>query len=178
MFLLLPGTDLAVKRPVRIAIGVGPDGEVGRGDGSCRFLSLEVAHRALAVHLDAVRAVDESIEDRVGDRGLADQLVPVFDFELTGDDRGLSVLSILDELEEIAAFGVVESGESEVVQNEQIGLGEPLEQLGIRTGASCNEEVLQHARNAEVKGRVSLTTRLMSQGAGDPGLAQACWARD
>ncbi|MBB4383660.1 hypothetical protein GGD61_008365 [Bradyrhizobium sp. SBR1B] len=63
---------------------------------------------AVAAKLDAVGIVDEAIEDGVGDGWVADEVVPVIDGDLTGDEGRAAGVSVLDDLEEIAALLVAE----------------------------------------------------------------------
>jgi hypothetical protein len=63
---------------------------------------------ALSLEFDAVGVVDEAIEDCVGDGGISDNFVPVINGQLAGDDDRTSFISVLDDLEQIAALiGVV-----------------------------------------------------------------------
>jgi len=43
------------------------------------------AHR-LAFEFDSIRVVNQPIQDRVGDRGVGDDLVPLVDRKLAGDE--------------------------------------------------------------------------------------------
>jgi hypothetical protein len=50
--------------------------------------------------------VNQAIEDRIGERGIVAISVPLLDVELTGDDRGGSVLAIIEDFREVT-FGLV-----------------------------------------------------------------------
>ena len=58
--------------------------------------------RVFAMELDPVRVVDDPVEDGVGQRGVADDLVPVVDRHLAGDDQRAGAVAILDDLQQIA----------------------------------------------------------------------------
>ena len=60
--------------------------------------------QALSLEVDAVGVVDESVEDGVGDGGIADELVPAIDGQLAGHDDRSRLVSILDDFEEVAAL--------------------------------------------------------------------------
>ncbi len=47
----------------------------------------------LSIEIDAIGVMDEAIEDGVGQCGVADELVPVIDGELAGDESGGRVCS-------------------------------------------------------------------------------------
>ena len=53
--------------------------------GGLRFL-----RTALSAHLDAVGVVNQTVEDAVGDGGIADLLVPARDRQLGSEDGGAS----------------------------------------------------------------------------------------
>ncbi len=53
-----------------------------------------------------MRVMHEPIENRIAKRGVADQIVPVIDGNLTGDQRGASVGSIFDDFQHVAAFAM------------------------------------------------------------------------
>ena len=48
--------------------------------------------------------MDETVENGVGDGGIGDDLVPVLDRQLAGDDGRAAIMSIVDDLEEVAAL--------------------------------------------------------------------------
>jgi hypothetical protein len=54
--------------------------------------------------LETIRVVDEAIEDRICEGGLADKVVPGFDRELAGDQCRGAAMPILDDLHEIASL--------------------------------------------------------------------------
>src|SRR5258708_38781757 len=93
--------------------------------------------KALSFEFNAVGVVDEAIEDCVGDGGVADDFVPAIDGQLAGDDDRTSFISVLDDLEQVAALIGVERLRSPVVQNEQIETSDSAQHLGITSiGAS------------------------------------------
>ena len=51
--------------------------------------------------------MDETIEDGIGQGRHADHIVPAVDRHLAGEEDGASVVTILDDLEEIAACSAV-----------------------------------------------------------------------
>ncbi len=73
----------------------------------------------------------EAVEDRVRKGGVADQVVPVLDGELAGDERGAAAVAILQDFEEVAPLEVAERREAPIIKQEQVGLGEGGEQLRV-----------------------------------------------
>ena len=72
---------------------------------------------AFSFEFDAVGVVDEAIEDCVGDSGISDNFVPAIDGQLAGDDDRTGFISVLDDLEQIAALIGVERLRSPVIKN-------------------------------------------------------------
>ena len=73
--------------------------------------------------------VDEPIQDGVGECGVSHDRVPVLDGQLAGDEGGASAVAVFEDLEEITALGVGEWSEAEVIEDEELGLGQAVEEL-------------------------------------------------
>ena len=50
--------------------------------------------------------MNETIQDGVGNRRISDVVVPVFDGELAGNQGGAAAMTIFNDLQEVASFGV------------------------------------------------------------------------
>ena len=50
--------------------------------------------------------MNESIEDGIGDGGIADVLMPVFDRKLTAENGGAGAVAVFDHLREVTSFRV------------------------------------------------------------------------
>jgi hypothetical protein len=59
----------------------------------------------VAGEIDAVRVVDDAIQDRVGVSGLTDQLMPFVHGDLAGDDSRLAALAFFEDFEEVVTSG-------------------------------------------------------------------------
>ena len=57
--------------------------------------------------------MDEPIEDGVRDGGVGDDLVPIFDRHLAGDDGRSALVAIIDDFEEIATLPCIVGGVGE-----------------------------------------------------------------
>src|ERR1700730_4199612 len=86
---------------------------------------------ALSFEVDAVCVVDEALEYGVGDGGISDNFVPAVDGQLAGDDDRTSLISVLDDLEQIAALIGVERLWPPVIKNEQIETSDSAQHLGV-----------------------------------------------
>ena len=65
------------------------------------FGSFKLAH-GWAIEREPVGIVDNAIQDRIAESGLADNLMPGCHGELAGDEDGAAAMAILDDLHEIA----------------------------------------------------------------------------
>ena len=60
----------------------------------------------------------DAIENRVGERGIAEMFVPAVDRQLAGDDRGAIAVSVVEDLEEILALRVLEPDDAPIIEDE------------------------------------------------------------
>ncbi len=79
--------------------------------------------------------MDEAVEDGVTEGGIADDIVPVFDGQLAGDEGRATPVAVLEDLEKISALSVVEGHHAEVVESEELSTEQAVEQLGV--GSIC-----------------------------------------
>ena len=98
------------------AFGVGSDFL-----GCVKFGALrsDLSH-AVSIECEAVSVVDEPVEDGVSDGRIGDDIVPIFDRHLAGDDGRSALVAIVDDFEEIATLLAGERREAPIVKDEQI----------------------------------------------------------
>jgi hypothetical protein len=104
------------------------------------FTVASVFAHGLTFERDTVRAVNETIEDCVGNRGVADGVMPQIDGKLAGYKRCPSPLAVIKDLEEIAVISVLERLHAPVINDKQIGLGQPVARAARITTASSTAE--------------------------------------
>jgi len=73
--------------------------------------------------------MDDAIEDRVGERGVAEILMPVLDRQLAGDDGRLAAAAVVEHFEQVAALGLADGRHSPIVEDQDVELGELREAL-------------------------------------------------
>lgn len=73
--------------------------------------------RAVSFQGDAVRIVDDTIEDSASDGRLADHFVPSCDGKLSSDQRGFATVAFLEDFDQIEALLVIEAVGSPVVDD-------------------------------------------------------------
>ena len=64
---------------------------------------------------DRVRPMDEAIEDRIGDRWIAEVRVPRVTRQLAGDHRRAGAVAVLENFEQVLPLPVLEGRDREVV---------------------------------------------------------------
>ena len=95
------------------------DGDIGSSlrRGVKRAFCGGVFAHAVPFDLQSVGVVDEAVEDGVGERGVADDLVPLLDRNLAGDQNRRALVAILEDFEEIALLGLGELRQAPIIQN-------------------------------------------------------------
>jgi len=110
--------------------------------------------------------MDEPIEDRIAKRGVADELVPVVDGHLAGDEGGPPRAPIFDHFEQIAALAIAERGQAPIIEDQEVGLRELLEEAPVGAIAPRRRQLAEEAREADVADDVPLSARTMAQRTG------------
>lgn len=98
----------------------------GRDHRFC-FHGLLFSHR-LPFECEAVSIVHQPVEDRVGERRLVEVGVPLIDRQLACDDRGAAIVAIIEDFQQVTLGLLAHRGEAEVIEHQQLRLGELLEQ--------------------------------------------------
>ena len=75
--------------------------------------------------------VEQTIADRIGDRGVADVIVPALRGQLAREDRRAVAVAILDDLEEVSPLGVAHWDETPVIEDEHVDPGQLGEEAGV-----------------------------------------------
>ena len=107
---------------------------------------------AFSGELKAVCVVNEAIQDGVAEGWVADNVVPMFDGDLAGDDGGGATVAIIEDQELNAADGFEQSAMSAV--------------------AASQGERLEQARNAVILDRTIIAAGFVAEGASNPAFAE------
>ena len=121
--------------------------------------------------------VHEPVEDGVAEGGVANDVVPVIDGELAGDECRAASVAVLEDLEEISTLGLVEGLETEVIDEQSGGPLESIEEPGIGAVGASDAEFVEQPGEAEVPDREAVTTGGVAEGASEkslPGTGGAC----
>lgn len=95
-----------------------------------------VFSHAFSVELKAVSVVNEAVQDRITERGIADDVVPVRHGDLAGDDCGSAAMAIVEDLQEVATLRRIEDRQAPVVEDKELNAPERLEQAAIASVAT------------------------------------------
>ena len=60
---------------------------------------------AFSGELKAVGVVNEAIQDGIAEGGVSDNVVPMFNRDLAGNEGGGAAVAIIEDLQEVAPFG-------------------------------------------------------------------------
>src|ERR1019366_1988234 len=123
-------------------------------------------------------AVHDAIEDSVGQGRIVEIGVPMFDRQLTGDQRRFAGGAIVEQFEQIIAFGLTDRCQTPIVEDQQIGAGELLQAATEATVAVGNAQFFEQAAEASVEDGEALAERGVGRRTGEPGLAEAGGAGD
>src|SRR5262245_54407619 len=74
--------------------------------------------------------MDQSVENCVGDRGVGDDLMPLSDRELAGDERGAVTLPIVEYFQELPVEFAGDARDAQIIDDEEWSPSDPFEQRG------------------------------------------------
>ena len=122
--------------------------------------------------------MNEAVQDGVAQGGVTDDVVPMFDGDLAGDDGRGATVAIIKDLQQVAPFGRIENRQAPVIEYQELNAAEGFEQAAIAAVAASQGERLEQARDAVILDRTIVAAGLVAEGAGNPTLAQAGQSRD
>lgn len=110
-----------------------------------------------------MRVVDQPVEDRVPEGRITDDAVPMFDGDLTCEDGAAPGVAVVEDLEQVVAPLTGERGEAPVVEDEEPGSGEPLDELGVGAVPAGEGEFVEEPREAVVAGGDAVAAGLVAE---------------
>src|SRR5690606_22349156 len=99
--------------------------------------------------------------------GVTQRGVPLVGGQLARDDGRGAIVAVFEDLEQVAAFVILEGSEQEVVEDEHVNLGEARELLGVAPVRAGDCELLEEPRNAREEGRVPASARGLCERGGE-----------
>ena len=121
--------------------------------------------------------VQQAVQDTIGDGGLADDGMPVFDRALAGDDGGSFLIAVLDDFKQIVALRIIEWSQKEVIEDEQLDLGQAGEHFEMGAVGFGLEQHFEQAWSAQIEHGMTLAGGEVAQRTGKITLADPGGAR-
>jgi hypothetical protein len=125
-----------------------------------------------------VRGVHEAVEDGISDCGIDDDLVPMIDGELAGQDCRAAAVAIVDYFEQVAALLGGQWCQAPIIEDQKLDTGEALEEAYIPSIAACQRKCVEQAWYAIVEYRSIVAACFVSERASEPTLAGAGFSGD
>ena len=144
---------------------------------SGRFEHAPLAH-ALAGKFDPVGIVDDAIEDRIGKRRIANDVMPAIDRRLAGENNRARIVTILDDFEQIARLLGRERLRSPVIEDEEFDPADAAQQFGVAAVTARERERGEQPWNAMVEHGEVFFAGDVPQSAGEPTFTDAAQAHD
>ncbi len=99
--------------------------------------------------------MNDPVADRVGDRGVADEVEQLGDRDLGGDDRGVCARTVFDDLEEGEPILRVEGSEPEIIEDKQRYAGDASDEASVTAVGALLLEELEELPTVEVESPVA-----------------------
>jgi hypothetical protein len=131
-----------------------------------------LAHR-LAFEGKPVAVVDQPVEDRICDGRILKVSVPLLEGQLAGDQRRLAVVAIIEDLHQIPTDRIGQWRETEVVDDDEIGLGELAKERRLGLQGGVTGKLVDEPREPEAADAVVGAAGGMADGASEVTLADA-----
>ena len=121
--------------------------------------------QAIAGEFDPVGVVNEAVQNCVGVGGIRDDLVPLLDGQLAGDERRSSTISLFDDLEEFMTRLRVNGLEGKIVDDEELDTEEGATDAGVASIAAGKREIGEELGRTLIENGTVIAARFVSEGA-------------
>jgi hypothetical protein len=127
----------------------------------------------MAGEVDAVRVMNDAVENGVSVGGVADQLMPFIDRDLAGDDCRSPAVAFFEDLEKVVAPGGIERLKAPIVEDEQLHAAERSQEAGVTAIATRECEVGEQLWKALIEDGSIVATGLVAESACEPTFADS-----
>ena len=117
--------------------------------------------------------MQQTVEDAVGDGGVADLLVPVGHRHLRSENHRATLIAIVADLEKVAAFLVFQCSHREVVDQKHVDLGQAEQHAAHAAVGMSDRQLAKQFTALLVQSRETIPAGFLRQGAANPTLANA-----
>jgi hypothetical protein len=121
--------------------------------------------QAIAGEFDPMGVVNEAVEYGVGVGGIGDDLVPLVDGQLAGDERRSSTISLFDYLEEFVTRLRVNGLEGKIVDDEELDAEEGATDAGVASIAAGKREIREELGRTLIENGTVIAACFVSEGA-------------
>ena len=125
----------------------------------------------LALDGEPEGVVDEAVEEGVGQGGVGETFVPGIDGDLGGDQGRGAVVTVIEDLQQVTGLSGSEGVAQPVVEDEQVGSGDGVEELWVGAVGPSQLQGREQARGALVAHGGVVAAGSVAEGAGEVGFA-------
>jgi hypothetical protein len=125
-----------------------------------------------------MRAMDDAVENGIGQRGIAQVFMPAIDRQLTRDDRRSVAVPVVENLEEVLSLCVLEPDEAPIIKNQDVDARKAGQHGRVRAVTMGERELGKEARNPSVDHAMIVAAGLLAERTREIGLADAGGAGD
>ena len=118
-------------------------------------------------------AVDEAVKNGIGDGGIVEPGMPLFDRKLAGDESGFAGAAVVDDLKQIIACRLIKRGHAPVAQDQHIDACELCQKTTEAAVGMSDAQGFGQTRDALIKNREALAAGVLSECTGQSRLANA-----
>jgi len=122
--------------------------------------------------------VNQTIQDRIGDRRIREAGVPLGYGHLGGHQRRGAVVPVVQDLEQLLRLRTSQRIPEPVVEDQQLDTGKAVEKLGIGAIGVGQADVVQESRSALIADVEVVTAASVGEGTGEEGFSNAGGAED
>ena len=87
--------------------------------------------------------MNEAVQDGVAEGWVADNVVPMFNRDLAGDDGRGATVAIIEDLQKVAPFGRTENSKAPVVEDQELNPADGFEHAAIAAVAASKGKCLE-----------------------------------
>jgi hypothetical protein len=96
--------------------------------------------------VELVGVVDEPVKDGIGQRRIAEVLMPMRQWELASDQGRAAIETVIQDLQQVPLLFVGQWRHGQIIEDQQIGLGELFEQFMVTAVALGDGQFAEEAR--------------------------------
>jgi len=128
--------------------------------------------------LDAIGIVHETVQNGIGESGIRESGMPIFHRDLSSDQGGTSSVSVIEHLQEITGLVDGKRVAQPVIEDEELGTGQGMQQTGIGTVDVGEGEIVEEAGSTLIADGETQATSRVAQSASEKSFSSACGAQN